>query len=337
MTKIRFIVAMVFLLTAINKKSYAQFYFYDNNHYDTHLIYEFGGSIGVMNCFTDLGGNSGLGQTFVKDLNIGNSNLNGSLYLSALYKYAIGLRLEGTYGQISAHDSILKSVASTAQGRYQRNLHFRSKISEISLVAEFHIRYILRSFLFEDDLNMEDEPPRLSPYIAAGIGYFSFNPQAQLGNNWIDLRPLSLEGQGFREYPNRKPYNLSQVNFPIGVGIKYELSHNLNMRLEFLNRFLKTDYLDDVSTRYINANVFQNYFSGVKLQNALDLSRNDRTNPGGPTGIYRKTEGGIRGDPTDDDAYFTFNLKLGVTFGRQKMGGARTRSRQNSTKCPERF
>ena len=37
-----------------------------------------------------------------------------------------------------------------------------------------------------------------------GVGYFSFNPQAKLGNRWIDLQPLSTEGQGFPEYPDRK-------------------------------------------------------------------------------------------------------------------------------------
>lgn len=316
--KLRPVIAIILLLFVYEQKASAQFYFYDNDHYDTHLMFEVGGSIGVMNCLTDLGGNKGLGKPFLKDLNVGNTNLNGGIYINALYKYAVGLRLEGTFGKISAYDSILKPVQATSQGRYQRNLNFRSRINEVSLIAEFHILFLLSSFLYEDDLNVDDEPPRLSPYLAAGIGYFSFNPQGKVGNNWIDLQPLSLEGQGFSEYPLRPVYKLTGRTIPVGAGFKYELSDNLNLRAEVLYRILSTDYLDDVSIRYVNKKVFANYFTGTKLQNALNLSSNDRTNPGAPNTIYRKSEGGIRGDPTDRDAFFTMNLKLGVTFGREK-------------------
>ncbi|MEO5890685.1 MAG: hypothetical protein ABIQ31_10555 [Ferruginibacter sp.] len=314
MKKIWILVATAALLTAFEQRASAQYYYYDNNSYDSPLMFEIGGSFGVMNCLSDIGGRKGLGAPFVKDLNIGNSNFNGGIYLSALYKYAIGVRLEGTFGRVSAYDSILKSVKETTNGRYERNLNFRSKINEVSLIFEIHPLYI-----FVDWPSKDRDPPRLSPYIAGGVGFYSFNPQARLRNNWIDLQPLSLEGQGFAEYPERKPYKLTGVNIPLGLGLKYELSGNFNLRAEFLHRILSTDYLDDVSTRYINAGLFQKYFTGIKLQNALDLSRNDRVNPGGPAGEFRKTEGGIRGDPKDTDAYFTFNFKIGMTFGREKI------------------
>ncbi len=343
MKKLRLIVAIAALLTVFEQKSAAQFYFYDRDHYDTHLLFEVGASVGAMNCLTDIGGNRGLGSTFVKDVNFGNNQLNGSIYLTALYKYAVGLRLEATFGKVRAYDSILKSVRETVNGRYERNLQFRSRITEVSLLAEFHINYILRSFLYEDDLNIDDNPPRYAPYILAGIGTYSFNPQSQIGNTWVDLQPLSTEGQGFEEYqgqsfleyPYRKPYKLTGLNTSFGFGLKYEISNNLNLRGEFLYRILSTDYLDDVSTRYINPNLFQKYFTGKQLQNALDLSRNDRTNPGGPTGQFSKIEGGRRGDPTDNDAYFTFNIKLGFTLGRERIKHAGGGLKQ--VRCPTRF
>ena len=314
MKKIRFFVIVGVLMMAFEQNANAQFYFYDNEYYDTPLMFEVGGSLGVMNCLTDLGGNKGFGKPFAKDLNVGNSNFNGGMYLSAMYKYAVAIRLEGTFGKVSAHDSILKDVRETTSGRYERNLNFRSKIYEVNIIAEFH-----PLFIFINWLNRDNTPPRMSPYIAAGIGFFTFNPQAKLRDNWIDLQPLSLEGQGFSEYPSRKPYSLTQLNASLGLGLKYELSPKVNLRAEYLHRFLSTDYLDDVSVRYIDRSVFQKYFSGVQLQNALDLSSNDRVNPGGPTGKFRKTEGGIRGNPKDNDSYFTFNLKVGMTFGREKI------------------
>jgi hypothetical protein len=276
-------------------------------------MFELGGSIGLMNCLTDVGGKSGLGRPFVKDLNIGNNRMNGSIYLLATYKEKFALRLEGTFGNIKAYDSILKDVRTTSQGRYERNLNFRSKISEFSLLAEFH-----PLFIFIDWPGRDRDPPYFSPYLVGGIGFFSFNPQSKSRTGqYVDLQPLSLEGQGFAEYLERKPYKLSQINFPVGAGVRYELGPSFNLRAEFLYRILTTDYLDDVSKRYINSDVFSNYLSGADLQNAIDLASNQRTNTGPDKAIYRKTEGGIRGNPKNNDSYFSFNIKIGYTFGRE--------------------
>ena len=329
MKKLQLIVAIIGLLYFNLHKAHAQFSWKDG---ERALWYEAGISFGVMNCLTDLGGNSGKGTPFLKDLNVGNNRLNGSLYFSGLYKYMIGLRVEGTIGQVKAYDSILKNVASTSQGRYQRNLHFKSKIHEISLVSELHLLTMFREFVLKEDRNAEG-PPRFSPYFLGGVGFFSFNPQAYIAGTWVDLEPLRTEGQGFAEYPDRTPYKLNQVCFPIGAGIKYEVTPAFGIRLEVLHRVLTTDYLDDVSKRYIDPRVFLKYLDGDRLRNARELISNDRLNPGGPTGTYRKTEGGIRGDPTDTDAYFTVNLKFGITLG----GGREKNPAMRQLECPTRF
>ena len=261
---------------------------------------------GAMNAFTDLGGRKGLGKRGVKDFNFKNTELCGGMFFSAVYKNEIALRIEGTFGQIHAYDSILKNVAATTNGRYERNLSFRSSISEVSALVEIHPFYLFGNF--DDD----HYPPAVSPYVVFGLGYFHFNPQAMLNGNWVDLQPLSTEGEGFSEYPNVKPYKLTQFNFPLGIGGRYDLSPLVNVRAEILTRILQTDYLDDVSGRYIDPSVFANHFSGLKLQDALLL--NDRHKPGAETAH----PGGIRGNPKNNDSYITFNLKIGVTLGRQR-------------------
>ena len=306
----RIIVVIIGLLFAGTQRTEAQFYFYDNNYYDTPLMFEFGGSVGIMNCLTDVGGLRGNGRPFLKDLTFGNNRLNGSIYLSALYKYAVGLRLEGTFGSVKAYDSI--SLKSVSEGRYERSLEFRSKISEVALVAEFHPLFIFINWLIR-----ENEPPRLSPYAAVGVGFFSFNPQATLNNNLIDLQPLSTEGQGFAEYPKRKQYKLAQANFSLGLGVKYELSPAVNLRFEILHRTLNTDYLDDLSERYINPNLFANYFTGQQLANAIALS--DRRSPTNPEYPINPNGGQLRGNPNNKDSYFNCNFKAGITFGRERI------------------
>ncbi|MEO6869835.1 MAG: outer membrane beta-barrel protein, partial [Ginsengibacter sp.] len=265
-----------------------------------------GGSLGAMNAMTDLGGRRGPGKKSVKDFNLKTTKFAGGLFFGVNFKNAIGLRLEATFGQVHAYDSILKDVAPTTTQRYERNLSFRSNITEIVLVGEFHP--------FEMFVNYNDDryPPVVSPYIVAGVGYFHFNPQAKLTNSYIDLQPLHTEGQGFAEYPRAKEYKLYQFNFPVGIGARYDLSPILNIRAEFMYRILMTDYLDDVSGRYIDPTVFTNYLSGTKLNQALLL--NDRHKPGAETAH----PDGIRGNPKNNDAYLGFSIKLGLTLGRER-------------------
>ncbi len=316
MKRITLLMAAMILLLATGKKASAQYYFYDANSYNNPVMFEFGVSAGIMNCLTDIGGKKGLGKKMAGDLNLGNNRLNGSVYITATYKEAVALRLEGTWGSIKAYDSILVNEKDETNGRYQRNLNFKSKISEISLVAEFHPLFMFINWSLRED----QDPPRISPYIAAGIGWYSYNPQAKSRTGeWVDLQPLATEGQGFAEYPTRKPYKLSQFNIPLGVGIRYELSSTFNFRAELLHRTLFTDYLDDISTNYINNDVFQNYYTGQQLQDAIDLASNQRTNNGPLSSIYRKSENGIRGNSKNKDSYFTFNLKLGLILGRESM------------------
>jgi hypothetical protein len=302
-------VSVIFVLFCMAEKSLAQYYFYNSSYYDNPILFEIGGSVGIMNSLTDLGGNKGSGKQFIKDLNLGNTRLAGSVFVSAIYKNAIALRIEGTFGQVKAYDSILKKVKTSAFGRYERNLSFRSNINEFMLATEIHPLGIFKKY------DENTYPSRYSPYLLAGIGFFSFNPQAKLQNKWVDLQPLSTEGQGFSEYTDRKPYKLRQINIPLGVGVKYDLSPLLNIRAEFVYRILQTDYLDDVSTTYIDPSLFSNYLSGTKLTNALLL--NDRQYELNPTHIT--TSGDQRGNSAKNDAYFTFNIKAGLILGREKV------------------
>lgn len=308
----RLTILLISVLTFIGftEKAEAQYYFFNNQYYDSPLTFEIGGSLGIMNCLTDIGGNKGVGKKFIKDLNLGKTNFSGSFYLSANYKYAIGLRAEATFGQVSADDKILAKVKSTTYGRYDRNLSFRSNITEFMVAAEIHPLYIFNKY----DEDSDNEPPLFSPYLLAGIGFFHFNPQAQLNGKWIDLQPLRTEGQGFAQYPDRKVYSLNQTNIPLGIGVKYELGSAFNVRAEFVYRILNTDYLDDVSTTYIDpVNFSLNGFTGSKLANALIL--NDRKKELDPTNY--SVEGDQRGNPKNNDSYFSFNIKIGYIIGRE--------------------
>ncbi|HPG10395.1 MAG TPA: outer membrane beta-barrel protein [Chitinophagaceae bacterium] len=301
-----FLLVLLAASTLTNKVIYAQYYFYNDRYYENAVVVDFGGSIGLMNAFTDLGGKKGIGKNFIKDLNWKNTKTCFGVYATAMYQGKIGLRLQATFGEVAAYDSILKDVKESTFGRYERNLSFKSKITDIQLGIEIHPLY----FKYYAD----EPPPPFSPYIFAGVGIFTFDPQANLNGQWHSLQPLKTEGQGFAEYPEREPYSLTQLNYSAGLGVKYEINSFVNARLEINHRFLQTDYLDDVSKDYIDKSLFANYLPSNLAAIASQLySRKEELNPADIT-----IPGQQRGDPKDNDAFFTIELKVGVTLGRVK-------------------
>lgn len=282
----------------------AQYYYYNDKYYESNVVLELGASAGIMNALTDLGGKKGAGKPFIKDLRWATARASYGIYAMAVYKNMIGVRLEGTFGEITGYDSILKAVSSSTFGRYDRNLSFKSKISEIQLAVEFHPFALL---------NFADGQFPFSPYTIVGIGRYSFDPQAELRGRWYSLQPLSTEGQGFKEYSDRKPYELNQFNIIGGLGLRYDINSIINARIEFVHRILDTDYLDDVSTSYIDPNLFINYLPSNMAAIAQQLAnRKNELNPNDMTNV-----GDSRGNPKKNDAFFTIQLKVGITLGRQ--------------------
>ena len=182
---------------------------------------------------------------------------------------------------------------------------------------------------------LEDEPDdvagRLRPYGVIGLGLYHFNPQGSYRDPstgdvyWVDLKPLHTEGEGWAEYPDRKNYSLTQLNIPMGVGIKYFFSENVNVSFEIIHRKLFTDYVDDVSTKYVDPALFDKYLSPSQAQIAKSIS--NKSAQGYNTLGYQKNA--KRGDPSQNDAYFTAGFKIGFRIG----GGSEQRWR-NSTHCP---
>lgn len=294
---------LITIIAASTEQANAQYDYTEDLYYDHPFTYELGASVAIMNCFTDLGGRKDVGQKHFNDINVGNTELSGSIFFSVNYKNAIALRAEGTFGKVTASDNTLENVKPTTYGRYERNLSFKSTITEVMLALEIHP-------LFFKKYKEGKKLPRISPYLVGGIGFFSFNPQAFLNGKWIELKPLSTEGQGFIEYPDRKPYKLKQFNFPLGVGIKYKLTPLYTVSVECVSRILTTDYLDDVSTTYVDQSLFSHYLVGENLTNALLLNdRQKEINPGHVT-----NPGWQRGNPASNDSYFTLNLKMSFIF-----------------------
>lgn len=297
-----FYLAPALLCTITCNNLIAQFNstFNDNKKF----LFEAGISMGFMNGFTDLGGKEGKGGPFLKDLTVINTLVAVGTYANVSYRHLFALDLQFTAGSLKAYDSILHTLNST--GRKERNLSFQSAIRETALKLQFH---------FLRTIAQLETPARWSPYLLFGAGIFHFNPKAMLDGKWQELQPLHTEGQGFPEYPNRKNYSRWQTNWLWGTGLEFQISRILTGRLEFAYRVLHTDYLDDVSTNYIEPKLFKIRLDAALAPVAYRLS--DRRGEIDP--MHEPSEGDQRGDPSHNDSYFTVDLKLGFAFGRQKI------------------
>ena len=313
MKTLKIFIVILFCFSS-SEKLFSQFYYDDND-----LIIEIGGGLGMMSCVTDLGGANTDSKIYFNEWN--KFTTSPTLFVGVMYQDFLGLRLQSTWGKVSANDATIKGTSGNLISKRNRNLNFRSNIVEIALLTEFH-PFMLKYY--------EDGPPRLSPYLTAGIGYFSFKPEAYFDGRYIDLRPLRLEGQDMTEYPDRTLYKTSQVNVPLGVGIRYEINDLLNVRFEFLHRVLFTDYLDDASNRkWIDPKLFDKYLT--PLQAAYAKALYDPRIPGAKPSPAR------RGNPDDNDTYLTFNFRLGLTLGRNSGSSGSTSLNsffKRSTRCP---
>ncbi|HSK13363.1 MAG TPA: hypothetical protein VK907_09120 [Phnomibacter sp.] len=295
------------LLSCIGVGARAQgFYFYNDGYYEPGWLLEASLNAGIMNCITDIGGNKegkqGLGATTLK-----NTKPLYGITVSSTYKDVVAFRIDINRGMIEAHDSLLKGATHySAIGRYERNLNFRTPITEVMVGAELHP-------LFLRDYQIKDRyMPRISPFITVGGGWVFFNPQALVGDQWIDLHPLRLEGQGFEEYPDRKIYSKSSALVVGGVGFRYEVSRLLSLRLEGQWRYTFTDYLDDVSEGdWVDPSLFFKYLPTSEAILASQLyNRSPTINP------PRNTR--PRGNIKDKDVYWSVNFRIGFALNRAR-------------------
>lgn len=267
---------------------------------------EIGLGLGPMFFLGDLGGHYGEGTTFLKDLNLPYTKFAKGIFVSAYPAEWLGFRFAFNQGKLEGSDSIINNRGGDEHYRKDRNLEFRSNIWEAYAAIEFYPTVFIESY---DGLQ-----GKLRPYGILGVGAFHFNPQARYyapnGTvKWVDLQPLRLEGQGMAEYPDRKQYKLTQLEVPMGVGFKYYLKENFYLGLEVLHRKTFTDYVDNVSTTYIDNNLFSKYLSGEQVAMANQLYYRQNFVPGRQ--LAGKPTDPQRGNPKQNDAYFSTILRMG--------------------------
>ena len=253
---------------------------------------EVGGLVGVVNYFGDLNTN----------LRLNRLNVAGGLGFRYNFNKRIAVKLGLNAGTVEAYDSDSDNIFERA-----RNLHFKSVVADVGLQMEFNfLPYAHGS---------KDE--NWTPYLFLGLGVNYFNPKAELDGEWHALRPLGTEGQ----FTGAEYFTVTG-GWVYGAGFKIDLSYDWSLNIDLSARRLFSDYLDDVSGVYPDADDvadlrgdFATQFidrSGELFQSDPDFfTRNGLEAPIGEPGRQRGNSG-------TNDTYVYFQVGLYYYFGDLK-------------------
>lgn len=294
--------------------------------YAPQYPFEIGISAGTSMFLGDLGGQSGVGRPFLRDTDL--KGIRPAFGIFARYNMGAHFSLRGDLSYLSlrgddawASKGSSFSATDPTQGggddawfRYYRNLSFRSRVFEATVSAE------IIPYNFELGGGYQGYSV-LSPYALLGVGVFNFRPQALYNGTWTDLQPLSTEGQGL--VSGRAPYSLTQLCVPVGFGVKWSYNDVWTLGLEVSHRMTFTDYIDDVSTYYVNPQVFYDNMSPDKAAMAAALaSRSIEIDPG-QVNSYVSAPNEQRGDAKDNDSYYTITIRASYFLPPGALGGGK--------------
>ena len=258
--------------------------------------------------------------------------------LSLLFSHRFGPRYAVTgsfmYGGLRGSDAESADPGDAENGafRYRRNVSFRNRIKELTVVASFD--------LFPNSATYISRVA-WTPYLFAGATVFMHKPQAQApatdlhGNplpeagQWVDLRELGTEGQYSQLLDTDvnhgiKPYKNIQFAIPLGIGVRFKLNEVMDLSVETGFRYLFTDYIDDVSRNYVDLGVF----GGNELAKAMSYRSNEVATPttsyiGRDGKSYSVISGygseypdNVRGSKNDKDIYMVTTFKLTYILGK---------------------
>ena len=195
-----------------------------------------------------------------------------------------------------------------------RNLSFTTTIKEAYLGLEVSI--------------LDMAAGRFTPYVYGGIAVFHFNPWTKDNSGAKTyLKPLSTEGQGLSKYPDQKPYNLTQICLPFGGGARFAVSDALSIGIEFNQRKTFTDYVDDVSSNFVDRDALLQ----ERGPQAVELAYRADELPGGRP--LFPAHGDQRGTAAQKDWYYFFGLTMEMKLSN--FGGLlKSNKTVASQRCP---
>ncbi|GAA0873666.1 hypothetical protein GCM10009118_00740 [Wandonia haliotis] len=276
--------------------------------------------LGATQFLGDVGGGKGEGRqkTFL-DLNFPATRIGGHVGFRYRFHPMFATKTHLNIGMVSGDDALSKDEI-----RFNRNLHFRSIIIELSQQLEFILwsnEQVGRRYRVPGLKGFKNKASQI--YLFGGIGIFYYNPQARYNGSWTSLRPLGTEGQNFDD--GAKKYGPVSVSIPMGLGFKVGIGRTWKLGMEFAYHMTFTDYIDDVSTVYYNE-------AALAAQDPVAASLANPTLR--PDWFNSNSGSNQRGNSKDRDALFFVNVTLikNITYSNRTVGKTSVRWRSVKAK-----
>lgn len=254
--------------------------------------WDIGVHLGGANYLGDIGGKEKTRQDFVWDMKLNQTRWAVGAFARRRVNRTISANVGLMYMRIQGNDQ-----NSLNPARVGRNLNFRNDMFELYLRPEFT--------LFQDnDLGGRGRYRsdfRLFAYVGGAL-YLS-NPKGQLNgsNEFYDLREMQTEQVDY-----------SQLGFaiPAGLGFHFTFQRRHRIGWDFGWRTTFTDYLDDISTVYVDPSLLPGGADGLAAQLANQsgyIHGPNGSNPD-PVELAQYGPGEKRGDSAHNDSYLTMTF-----------------------------
>ncbi|WKN44564.1 DUF6089 family protein [Tunicatimonas pelagia] len=306
-------------------------------------------SVNALNYFGDIAPKSSFASTDISFTRPG-IGVSSSVRLGQ----SLSARLGFMWGRLSSSDfRVADPDDQDDVYRYARNLQFRNNIKDLSLMLVYDI--------FSNPYTVTLRQS-FTPYVFAGVSVFHHSPQGLVpseavlypdntlsaeqipqSGEWVALKPLQTEGQNYSNF---------SFSIPVGVGLRFRLNQLMDIEAEVNYRFLFTDYLDDVSTDYVDKGTLDGDLARIMSDRSLepvdvisgdsreslftDATSGINTNLATYTGAdgveyvhlpgYGQA-GAQRGNPGDNDVFLTTTIRLVIMLGRSPFANSGYRPR----------
>ncbi len=213
----------------------------------------------------------------------------------------VTIRSEFLWYRLTGSDAVSQLPATVT-----RNLSFVANNTEVSTVVIYNLirggtRYYQRQIV--------------TPYVFTGTGFTIHRPKAEYNGKTYGLRKYQTEGV---------KYSPVALVIPMGGGLKFMVSPSMNIIAEIGYRKTFTDYLDDVSSRYIDPSNFTDPIALALQDRAPEIGEEPR-NPGG-----------VRGNPDRNDAYAVYSIKMEYFIPAEILSVDKIRKRPPGTRPTKR-
>jgi hypothetical protein len=258
---------------------------------DAQYYLDYGIKFGASNYVGEIGGKEKQGRPFILDMKPGMTRPQfGGAFVRYRWKENIGLAASLEHARIKGDDA-----KSTNPERTSRNLSFRNDIIELAGRGEYY-------FYRENDVGGKGRYQLdFKAFAFIGVSGFFHNPKAYYQDSWVALQPLQTEGVKYSRF---------QVAVPFGVGFFYTYKREHRIGWEFNVRKTFTDYLDDISDKYV---------AHPEGSTAAELANRHPGNDKAAIEAIYYGPGSIRGNPKRDDWFMTTSITYSkVIRGKSK-------------------